>query len=74
MVDETRVRYGVAAPEEIAGLTGQQILDAMRDGRLPAPMARTFAFRLVEIGEGAAVFEGEPSGALLNPMGAVHGG
>ena len=44
-------------------------------GRLPAPpMAQTLAFELIEVGDGLAVFEGQPSDALLNPMGAVHGG
>jgi uncharacterized protein (TIGR00369 family) len=75
MPDAAERRYGVARPEEIAGLTGKQILQAMIDGRLPAPpMARTLSFELVEVGDGFAAFEGETSEALLNPMGAVHGG
>ena len=31
-------------------------------------------FWLVEIGDGYAVFEGEPGDHLLNPMGTAHGG
>jgi uncharacterized protein (TIGR00369 family) len=37
-------------------------------------MAKTLAFDLIEVGDGVVVFQGEPSEALLNPMGAVHGG
>jgi uncharacterized protein (TIGR00369 family) len=45
------------------------------DGHLPpASIAATLNFRLVEIGDGTAVFEGEPGAAHLNPLGSVHGG
>lgn len=68
-------RYGIASADEIAGLSGREVLEAMIAGRLPAPpMARTLGFRLVEVGDGSAVFEGEPSADLLNPLGIVHGG
>ena len=69
------VKYGVANPHEVAGLTGLEILQAMIEGRLPAPpMARTLTFWLTEVGDGLAVFEDEPGEAFLNPMGGVHGG
>jgi uncharacterized protein (TIGR00369 family) len=38
------------------------------------PISKTMGFRLVEVDEGRVVFEGEPSSAVLNPMGVVHGG
>src|SRR5215475_14663493 len=67
--------YGVARPEEIARLTGKEILKAIIDGRLPhPPISQTLTFWLVEIGDGFAAFEGEPGDHLLNPMGTVHGG
>jgi uncharacterized protein (TIGR00369 family) len=67
--------YGVAKPEEIARLSGREILQAIIDGRLPQPpISRTLTFWLVEIGDGFAAFEGEPGDHLLNPMGTVHGG
>jgi uncharacterized protein (TIGR00369 family) len=67
--------YGVAAPEQVAQLTGKQILQAIIDGRLPhPPISQTLTFWLVEIGEGFAAFEGEPGDHLLNPMGTTHGG
>ena len=69
------VRYGVATREEIAGLSGLEVMRAIVDGRLPAAtMMRAMRFRAVEVGEGLAVFEGEPSDELLNPLGTVHGG
>ena len=68
-------RIGLAEPEEIARLSGLEFLRAMIAGRFPAPaMGATLGFRLVEVGEGLAIFEGEPSSRLLNPLGSVHGG
>lgn len=69
------LRYGVASSAQIAGLSGREMLEAMRDGRLPAaPIAQAMAFRLIEVGDGTATFEGEPSEDLFNPLGTVHGG
>ena len=68
-------RYGVASREELAGLSGLDFLRALIDGRFPAPtIGRTMGFRLVDVGPGTAVFEGEPFDGLLNPLGSVHGG
>ncbi|HEY0444831.1 MAG TPA: PaaI family thioesterase [Allosphingosinicella sp.] len=69
------ISYGVCGPEDIAGMTGREMLEAMVAGRLPAPpIGRTLGFRLVEVGDGLAVFEGDPGPHLLNPLGSVHGG
>ena len=52
-------RYGIAKPEDIAGMTGLQAMQALIDGNLPAPpIAQTLSFWLVEVGDGYAVFEG----------------
>ena len=68
-------KFGVATPEEMAGLSGREFLQAMIDGRLPAPpIGKTMSFKLVEVGDGFAIFEGEPGPHLLNPLGGVHGG
>jgi uncharacterized protein (TIGR00369 family) len=67
--------YGVAKPEEIAGMTGLEMMQSILEGRLPAPpIAQTLSFWLKEVGEGYAVFEGEAGPHLLNPLGIVHGG
>jgi len=67
--------YGVASLEDIAGMTGRDVMEAISDGKLPAPpISRTLSFWLVEAGDGFAVFEGEPGQHLLSPNGTVHGG
>ncbi len=69
------MQYGLAAKEDFARYSGLQLLQRMIAGELPAPpIARTLGFLLTEVGLGRAVFEGEPSEALLNPLGSVHGG
>jgi uncharacterized protein (TIGR00369 family) len=71
----TDSKYGVPTPAEVAGKTGKEILQAIIDGELPqAPISETMSFWITEIGDGFAVFEGEPGRHLLNPMGGVHGG
>ena len=67
--------FGLAKAEDLSDLTGLEFLRAMMRGEQPSPlMSQTLGFRLAEVDEGVAVFEGEPSPALLNPLGAVHGG
>jgi uncharacterized protein (TIGR00369 family) len=75
MTNADAIVYDVASAEEIAGLSGRQVLQAMIDGKLPAPpIARTLGFLLTEVDDGFAVFEGDTGSHLLNPMGTVHGG
>lgn len=67
--------YGVATPDEVAGMTGLAMLQAMIEGKLPAPpIAQTLSFWLAEVGDGYAMFEGDAGAHLLNPLGTVHGG
>lgn len=67
--------YGVLAREQIAGLSGIEVLRKMMAGELPGPrISEPLGFRLVEVEPGHAVFEGTPGAHLLNPLGAVHGG
>ena len=68
-------RYGLASPAEVSKMNGREVLQAIVDGHLPqAPNSQGPDFWLVEVGDGFAAFEGEPSSRLLNPMGSVHGG
>ncbi|MEU9036836.1 PaaI family thioesterase [Streptomyces sp. NPDC048352] len=63
------------ATPQIQDMSGLEILQAALKGTLPAAsITSTLGFRLTEVGEGTAVFEGEPGDHLLNPMGTVHGG
>lgn len=72
----TTVRDRSAAdPAEIRRMSGREVLQAIIDGRLPAPpIASTLSFRLTEVGDGLAVFEGDTGPHLLSPLGIVHGG
>ena len=65
-----------AASVEAAGrLAGLPFLEAIRDGRLPAPpVSRLLGFTLADVESGRAVFECEASEAHYNPTGTVHGG
>ena len=59
----------------LMAMTGIEGLRAMIAGRFEPPtIAATMGFTLVEVEEGFAAFEGEPSSRVLNPMGVVHGG
>ncbi len=57
-----------------AGLDGRAQLEAfMAAGRRPG-IGDALEFDLVEVGDGSAVFAGEPGPHTFNPMGMVHGG
>ena len=59
----------------LLGLPGLEAMRLLIAGKLPAPsIAGTLGFTLAEADEGRAVFVGEPSEAILNPLGMVHGG
>jgi uncharacterized protein (TIGR00369 family) len=66
---------GVAMHQDVAALSGIEILREMIAGRLPAPpIGHWLDFGLVEVEEGRAVFEGRPNPNFLNPLGTIHGG
>jgi uncharacterized protein (TIGR00369 family) len=66
---------GVARPDQVAGLSGMALMQAMLRGELPyAAIAKTLDFTIVEVSEGRAVFQGTPGPTHLNPMGTIHGG
>lgn len=68
-------RLGVVPVDAFRSLDGLTVLRRILAGELPAPpIAEVLPFRLAEVGEGQAVFEGRPDARLYNPMGAVHGG
>lgn len=60
---------------DFAGMTGLESMRALIAGKFPPPsIATTLGFRLVDVDDGRAVFEGEPSDRIMNPIGMVHGG
>lgn len=66
---------GVAQPEDIEGLTGLQVMQAMINGKIPyAAIAKTLNFTIVEVSPGLAIFQGQPLAEHLNPLGTIHGG
>lgn len=66
---------GLARPEQLAGKSGREILEAMMSGELPyPPMNETMNMTLMEVDDGRAVFQGIPLPQHYNPLGTVHGG
>ncbi len=61
--------------DAMLSLSGQQVLQAMIDGRIPPPaMALTLGFALRGVSRGGAEFVGQPGERHYNPLGTVHGG
>ncbi|MBX7120105.1 MAG: PaaI family thioesterase [Gemmatimonadaceae bacterium] len=65
-------------PAEIAagvsGRHGMEFLQHLIDADVRVPIAEVLGYRLVEVGEGLAVFEGEAGPWSFNPIGGVQGG
>ena len=58
-----------------ATMTGMEYMTAIVEGTLPPPpIAVTLRMGPIEIGDGRAVFAGEPGEEHYNPIGVVHGG
>lgn len=66
---------GVARPEQLAGKSGLEVMQALLRGEIPhATISATMDFLLLEVDRGRALFQGRPGPQHLNPMGSVHGG
>ncbi len=58
-----------------ATMSGIEYMEAIVAGDVPPPpIAVTMRFGPIEVGEGRAVFSGEPGEEHYNPIGVVHGG
>ena len=69
------VTFGVSRPEQVKGLSGMQLFNAIFAGDPPfAPIGETMDFLPIEIEPGRAVFQGRPMLRHYNPIGTVHGG
>ena len=68
--------YTWSEPVPFSGTgSGLAYLEPIVAGDVPQPpIGATLGFALVEVGAGHAVFEGEASDFVLNPLGIVHGG
>jgi uncharacterized protein (TIGR00369 family) len=59
----------------LMGLSGLEAMQALIAGEFPPPsIGATLGFTLTEVEDGRAVFIGNPSDRVLNPLGIVHGG
>ena len=66
---------GYARADQLEGLTGMQILEAIFAGTLPRPpVADTLDLIAIRVAAGSAVFQGRPLLKHYNPLGVVHGG
>lgn len=64
-----------ALTDAAAALSGREFLQALVEGRLPAPpMAELIGARLVFVGDGEVRFAWTPDESTYNPIGMVHGG
>lgn len=64
-----------ALADAAAALSGREFLQALVEGRLPAPpMAELIGARLVFVGDGEVRFAWTPDESTYNPIGMVHGG
>jgi len=66
---------GLASPEQIAGKTGLEVMQAMLQGHIPyAAIAKTLDFTIMAASAGRVLFQGTPLAQHLNPLGSIHGG
>lgn len=68
-------KYGVVTPDILKTYDGLGFAKAIADGTLPQPpICEVLNFRLIEVENGRAAFEGVPGFHHYNPIGTVHGG
>lgn len=78
--DEAKVRTRLLEPntapqEQLAGLSGLEVFEAIFAGELPPPpIGDTLDFVPIRMAPGEAVFQGRPQRRHYNPLGTVHGG
>jgi len=64
-----------AAAQKLLSMSGLEGLRYMMAGNHPPPsIALTLGFILAEVDDGRALFLGDPTDRILNPLGIVHGG
>lgn len=69
------LQLGALPLTEITKLSGLEIFQHMKEGKLPAPPIMVTMQIVLETAEaGRAVFRGNPGKAHMNPQGTVHGG
>jgi uncharacterized protein (TIGR00369 family) len=72
---ETETFDPKAAAQKLLSMSGLEGLRYMIAGNHPPPsIATTLGFTLAEVEDGRALFLGDPSDRIMNPLGIVHGG
>lgn len=75
MRDQVPKSVGVLPEAEALKLSGLNFLQGIVEGRYPIPpISALMPFRITGVGDGWAVFEGDPDFSLYILLGAVHGG
>jgi uncharacterized protein (TIGR00369 family) len=68
-------QYGVVPTHVMASMTGLDFMQAMIDGKIPAPpITSKMGFLVTKVEKGYALAEAIPSFDYYNPIGSVHGG
>jgi uncharacterized protein (TIGR00369 family) len=64
-----------AVAKALLSMNGLEAMRALIAGKFPPPsISATLGFTLAEVEDGRAVFLGDPSDRIMNPLGIVHGG
>ena len=67
--------YGTVSAGRQKEMTGLEFVQGLASGALPLnTIARTLGYDVTEAEQGRVVIVAEPTDALLNPAGTVHGG
>jgi uncharacterized protein (TIGR00369 family) len=67
--------YDVVPTQVLASMNGLEFMQAIIDGKIPAPpIARAMGFLITKVEKGYALAEAIPSFDYYNPIGSVHGG
>ena len=67
--------YGTVSPDQQKEMSGLAFVQGLADGTLPLnTIARTLGYEVSEAASGRVVIAAQPTEALLNPAGTVHGG
>jgi uncharacterized protein (TIGR00369 family) len=67
--------YGTVEADRQKAMSGREFVLGLVDGTLPLnTIAETLGYDVTEPVEGRVVVSAEPTAALLNPAGTVHGG
>lgn len=60
--------------QDVRSIPGREFLQRLVDQRARVPIGATLGYWLTELGDGVAVFEGDPGPQTYNPLGGVQGG